>query len=291
MPNHMHDIQRFTKGSIWRTSATLWIFGKEIPTNTLFKVAYNRRRDSDTVAVSFIDDAVNMSDISADASPSSKKKHKKKSRRLRYKNADAVVNVARLSGAMLVEDSQSADEYFIRDVDSQYVWAGGGMHRNAAFYNEPVASGNHYISESNARIGIITILFRRNRPSVSLDHPQWKIVKNNVRTMVTEDCAPLEEVWWRNVTKLANAAKGSKHSKGLDSPKNKLQMVANRIKLDDPEWYFAIIDPASLRISETMLSSLGISDHSRVGDVILLKSDEDRVLLKLAVGELVTIIL
>jgi hypothetical protein len=289
------SIEHFVKGTIWETTSPLVYDGQRVPERTRFKVVYPRARESDLVHIAFIDFALPLK------APTNRYLAVRKKR---FSKADAIVPVRKLADAKLI-DAAGSLEYFIRNIATGGLWAGGRASAYS-FRDTPFRDANQFVSLHNAMVGVINLLFQhRNKFKITTTDIPWEIVAINPMEQKIVATHALPPLWWDNVVRVANAADAlkqpgwKKNRRAKNSPRAVLRRVANAIPVDDRRWEAAVYVPDSLTTLERALggkSKTSVTIADEVPEYIkvdhqtsILRTDTDRVLLKLKHADLVEV--
>ncbi len=295
-PKRETVVDRFVKGTVWRTTQPMKVRHTDIPVGTIFEVVYPRRRESDLVAVKFSGITFARRAERRGSAPLSR------TRKGRFHKADELVYADRLAHAEIVTLPGSTAEYYIRRIEDQKLWSGGNL-SPAGFAEVPFSEANHYVSADNARVGIVTLMFREHRTLPIGDTPSWEIVGYDALTGKVVETISIHPAWWTNMLRLSrlfhSLPKPVKDEKrNRNTLRQRVRRVANALSIDAREWsYLVFLDfkvnggssPSFVDQRDKALAKMsnsGIEEYHLGGDnIILLVHDTDRVMMKLLFAE------
>jgi hypothetical protein len=287
------SVEQFIKGSVWATVTPIKVRGADIPVGTKFEVVYPRRRESNLVACKFLDPIAFPKRQNRHTSVVSRPRRGTKGR---FHKADELISAARLEGAQIVSLPASPLEYFIRKVETNEIYC-GGHERPSAFYDLPFSEGNHFVSADNARIGIVTMLFKKYYKSKAKEGtPPWEIVGYDPFANEVLEVHAVSETWWNNIVRMARWSRtlpqpdplDPQPPRGQSTPAQRVRKLANLIVDDGRQWgYVAMmadnLSPKILKAKwQEKMSNAGITELLSVDDnTFMMVHDTDRVMMKL----------
>lgn len=258
----LSGVEKFIKGSKWRTGEPMKVRGTDIPEGSLFEVAYSRRRDQETVAVKFVDE-FRFYDLR-------KINHRPVRRRYkgRWSKADEMVPAIQLSKSVLVEYPEGHGEYFIREIDTGNIWG------RAIRQNSPSMHGKQYISVPNALVGLVSILFKKQITNMDTK-PLVEIIGFNPITHEEIGVTPINPAWWSLVLRMALASANA--ALVCRSTRQRMQAFMGMLPMDiSPDMDTIVQGP----VMRDKLTEIGIEYHHG-NYMIFLMSNHDSVLTKI----------
>lgn len=281
----MIEARQFIKGSIWETDQPMRFGMIEVPAGTRFEVMYPRRRETNIVGIKF-NDKPRQSKFERSIDRMKVRLAK------RFPKADLMIGADKLLGVKQISVPPHHLEFYIREIATGHLWS-GGADTSAMFRKIGFDEANHFVSASNARVGILTLLGHNKRSysatKADPEIPLFEVVSMDTQTGRDMGVMVYTQQWWSNAVRIMRA----KTNASDDSTAKEIRKAANGMPMDNQQWSALMMGVDKTTPHEVMsgIMDLGITDYIAVDKVFLLKKDSDRVLAKVFFGDTINTII